>query len=408
MPLKYAWRLLHTFRTPARGGCAFGSRRSVRFDTRLFELQAGSPAAPRANNLKVAWKSSMNRKGIVRHAKRAAVWAVALALSACQQDKPEATGPAGFYDGRNIRWIVPYSPGGGYDEYARLLSPFLQKYTGARVDIVNMPGAGGMRGANELFNAPDNGLTIGLINGSALVVNEIAGMRGAEYKIAEFDYLGRIVADKRVFVVTLDSGYDTIQEVFEANGQFKVGATGLGGSTYLDAVVINEAFNLSLDIVHGFDSSSNVKQSMLRGNIAGTWGSWGSAVDAVDDGRHKVLLQSGRKRLPELPDVPTAFELAETAKNPARAREILSAWELLHDVGRPLAAPPGTPPERLEFLREAFAKAMQDPELLEITSRTRRPLDYASAVEMKRVIVDAVNLPDEIEPIFVRAVTGEL
>lgn len=355
----------------------------------------------------------MNRNGFVRRTMGIATAVIALlTLAACQagkqQEGPPKTGAAAFYDGRNIRWIIPYSPGGGYDEYARLLGPFLEKYIGARVDIVNLPGAGGMRGANDLFNAPKNGLTIGLINGSALVVNEIAGMRGAEYKIAEFDYLGRIVADKRVFVVTLDSGYDNIQEVFAANDQFKVGATGLGGSTYLDAVVINEAFNLSLDIVHGFDSSSNVKQSMLRGNIAGTWGSWGSAVDAVDDGRHKVLLQSGRKRLPDLPDVPAAFELADTAKDPARTREILSAWELLHEVGRPLAAPPGTPPERLEFLRAAFAQAMQDPELLEIAQKTRRPLDYLSAEDMKRVIVDAVDMPDDIEPIFVRVVKGEL
>lgn len=355
----------------------------------------------------------MNRNGVVRRATCATFLAITLlALSGCQPGgspgAPALTGPAAFYDGKNIRWIVPYSPGGGYDEYARLLGPYLEKYTGARVDIVNLPGAGGMRGANELFNSPKNGLTIGLINGSALVVNEIAGMRGAEYKIAEFDYLGRIVADRRVFAVTLDSGYDSIQEVFEANGSFRVGATGLGGSTYLDAVVVNEAFDLSLDIVHGFDSSSNVKQSMLRGNISGTWGSWGSAVDAVDDGRHKVLLQSGRSRLPELADVPTAFELAGTTADPVRTREILSAWELLHEVGRPLAAPPGTPPERLQFLRDAFAKAMQDPELLAIAAKTHRPLDYAMAEEMQRVIVDALEMPQEIEPIFVRAVKGEI
>ena len=64
--------------------------------------------------------------------------------------------------------------------------------------------------------------------------------------------------------------------------------------------------------------------------------------------------------------------------------------------------------ERLEFLRGAFASAMQDPELAEIARRTRRPLDYLSADEMKRVIVDAVDMPDDIEPIFVRAVNGEL
>jgi tripartite-type tricarboxylate transporter receptor subunit TctC len=352
--------------------------------------------------------------GILRHATRIAVVVVAIlvGLSACHQggesDGPEKTGAAAFYDGRNIRWIIPYSPGGGYDEYARLISPFLEKYTGARLDILNLTGAGGMRGANALFNAPKNGLTIGLINGSALVVNELAGMRGAEYKIAEFDYIGRIVADKRVFAVTLDSGYETIQEVLGANSKFKVGATGLGGSTYLDAVIINEALNRELDIVHGFDSSSVVKQSMLRGNIAGTWGSWGSAVEAVDTGQHRVLLQSGRKRLEDLPDVPTAFELVDVTDNPQRTRAILSAWETLHEVGRPLAAPPGTPPERLEFLREAFRQAMHDPELLAIAERTNRPLDYLSAEEMNRIIQEATDMAPDIEALFVRAVKGQL
>ena len=110
-------------------------------------------------------------------------------LTGCAQEDAgsEALEPEAFYDGRNIRWIIPYSPGGGYDEYARLLSPYLEKYTGARIDILNLPGAGGMRGANDLYTSPKNGLTIGLINGSALVVNELAGMRGAEYEIDGFD-----------------------------------------------------------------------------------------------------------------------------------------------------------------------------------------------------------------------------
>lgn len=332
--------------------------------------------------------------------------------SGCQpaEERPgvEKTGPAAYYDGRNIRWIIPYSPGGGYDEYARLVSPYLEKYTGARVDIVNLPGAGGMRGANDLFNAPKNGLTIGLINGSALVVNEIAGMRGADYRIGEFDYLGRIVADKRVFVVSLDSGLNTIGELFEVNDKAKIGATGLGGSTYLDAVIINEAFDRQLNIVHGFDSSSVVRQAMLRGNIVGTWGSWGSAIEAVDAGQHKVLLQSGRQRLQELPDVPTAFEIATETNSSERAQAILAAWEILHEVGRPLAAPPGTQPERLQFLREAFSSAMQDPGLQEIATRTNRPLDYASAEEIQRIIREATNMPDDLRSIFVRAVKGEL
>lgn len=331
-------------------------------------------------------------------------------LSGCTSGDGDAenTSPEDFYKGKSIRWIIPYSPGGGYDEYARLIAPYLEKYTGARVDILNLPGAGGMRGANDLFNAQKDGLTIGLINGSALVVNELAEMRGAEYKITEFDYLGRIVADRRVFSVTLDSGFDSIDKLWDAGSSVKIGATGLGGSTYLDAVIINEAFGLDLNIVHGFDSSSVVRQAMLRGNIAGTWGSWGSALDSVDNGAHRILLQSGRERLKELAEVPLALELIDRSNDPERTSRILSAWETLHEVGRPLAAPPGTQPERLAYLRKAFQSAMTDPELLEKSATLSRSLDYANAEEMQRVIRESVEMPEDLKRLFVKAIRGEL
>lgn len=332
-------------------------------------------------------------------------------LTACQpaaDEGPPKTGAAEFYDGKNIRWIIPYSPGGGYDEYARLIAPYLEKHIGARVDVYNLPGAGGLRGVIELYNAPKNGLTIGLINGSALVMNELADMRGADYNIGEFEYLGRVVADRRVFVIALDSGIKSIDDIWTAKSRVKIGATGLGGSTYVDAVITNEAFGLNLDIVHGFDSSSVVRQAMLRGNIVGTWGSWGSALDAVDEGQHKVILQSGRQRMDELPDAPTTFEMVDRTPDPERTLAILNEWQTLQEVGRPVAAPPGTHPERLKFLSEAFGDAMQDPEFLAAAEKSGRTTDYASAEQMDQIIVDALNMPVDVKELFVRAVKGEL
>lgn len=334
-----------------------------------------------------------------------------LGISACQppaDDTARETGPAAFYDGRNIRWIIPYSPGGGYDEYARMLAPYLEKYTGARVDIVNLPGAGGMRGANELFNSRPDGLTIGLINGSGLVVSALAGISGADYDLNRFEYLGRIVADARVLVVGADSEYDSFAELLEAGSAARIGATGLGGSTYLDAIVMNEAFDGEIGIIHGFDSSSIIQQAMLRKNIAGTWGSWGSLLEPVSAGRQKVILQSGTARLAALPDVPTAFELAGTTADPEWTRAILNAWESLQAVGRPVAAPPETPPERVEFLANALSSALHDPELVATAERSRRMLHPATAGEMRRIVSAATNMPAKVRTLFVRAVKGEL
>lgn len=333
------------------------------------------------------------------------------AVAACQpaqNDGPPKEGVAAFYDGRVIRWIIPYSPGGGYDEYGRMIAPYLGKYTGARVDILNLPGAGGMRGVNELYHSANDGLTIGTMNGSALVTNELAGMRGADYKVGEFEYLGRLVADARVLVVSLESGYESFEEFWRLGQTVKIGATGLGGSTYVDAVITNEALEMDLDIIHGFDSSSVVRQAMLRGNIVGTWGSWGSALDAVDQGRDRIVLQSGKQRAPDLPHVPTAFEMADKVDQPERAVAILRAWESLHAVGRPVAMAPGTDADKVQFLSEALGKALNDAELLDTAASTGRPINHASAEEMRRIVNDAMVMPDDIRELFVRAIRGEI
>jgi len=320
----------------------------------------------------------------------------------------DTSAAAAFYNGKVIKWIIPYSPGGGYDEYVRLIAPFMEKYSGARIDVLNLPGAGGMRGVNELYSSPNIGLIIGIINGSALITSQLAGIKGAEYELDKFEYIGRIIADPRVLVFTNQSDIRTFDEILNADTPIKIGATGLGGSTYVDAVISKEAFNLNIEIIHGFDSSSVVRQSMLRGNIYGTWGSWGSAEEGVDSGLEFVVVQSGRERLPDLMDVPTVFEFLDKTSNPAHTTAILTAWDALIEVGRSVAAPPGTPVDRVAFLREAFNKALHDPELLAKSEQTGRPIDYASGEDVTRITIDATQMPPDIEALFVKAIRGEL
>lgn len=315
---------------------------------------------------------------------------------------------AAFYKDNVIKWIVPYKPGGGYDEYSRLLAPYMEKYTGARVDIVNMPGSGGMKGAVEIFKSPADGLNIGIINGSAMVTNQLAEIEGAEYKVGDYNYLGRIVADQRVFVVGANSGIDSFDDLMSDGETVVIGATGLGGSTYVDAVISGEAFGMDQKVVHGFNSSGDIRTAMLRGDLHAMWGSLGSALDGINNGDHKVILHDQRQATGILEGIPSIWDVAAGMDDPAKVTEILEAWDALSAVGRPVAAPPGVPEDRLAFLRDAFAKAMNDPEFVAKANESSRDLAYAPGEDMGRIAKAATELSPELNTLFVAAIRGEL
>jgi tripartite-type tricarboxylate transporter receptor subunit TctC len=313
-----------------------------------------------------------------------------------------------FYKGNVIKWIVPYDPGGGYDDYSRMIAPYFEKYTGARVDIVNMPGSGGMKGAVEIFNSPADGTYVGIINGSAMVTNQLAEIEGANYKVGQYSYLGRIVSDPRVFVAASNSGIDSFEDLQTDGETAIVGATGLGGSTYVDAVIIGDAFGIDQKVVHGFDRSGDIRTAMLRGDVDAMWGSLGSALDGIAAGEHKVILHAEKEPRPEFEGAPSIFDLAAKTDNPERTMKILKSWEALNAVGRPVAAPPGVPEDRLKFLQDAFEKVMTDPEFVATAKEAKRDLLYASGAEMAEIAKTATELDPDIHDLFVRAIRGEI
>ena len=337
--------------------------------------------------------------------------AAAMALAAVtlgQAGMASAQDAAEFYKGKAIKFIVPYDPGGGYDEYARMIAPYLEKYTGARVDIANMPGSGGMKGAVEIFNSPADGLNIGIINGSAMVTNQLAGIEGANYKVGEYNYLGRMVADRRVFVASKESGITDYESLKNHGKPVIVGATGLGGSTYVDAVISGNVFDIDQKVVHGFDRSGDIRTAMLRGDVDAMWGSIGSALEGIDSGDLKVILTDQRDPKGVLEGVKTIWQVADDMPDKDHVIEVLNAWDALSAVGRPVAAPPGVPEDRMAFLRDAFDKAMQDPEFVAGAEESKRDLVYASGEEMAKIAKDATELTPEINDLFVKAIRGEI
>ena len=96
---------------------------------------------------------------------------------------------ASFYKGKTVHFIVGYSPGGGYDTYARLLAPYFEKATGATVVVENKPGAGGITALNQLVRGAADGLSFQMLNGEAAILSQLTGKAGVAYDMTKVSIL---------------------------------------------------------------------------------------------------------------------------------------------------------------------------------------------------------------------------
>ncbi len=178
---------------------------------------------------------------------------------------------------------------------------------------------------------------------------ELSGEHDGQYKVADFGYIGRISATPRVLVVRTGYSFRTFKDMLSTGRSFILGASGPGGSTYLDAVVTGHLFSLNQQVING---SADIRLALLRGDVEAMWGSAGSLRKGVAAGDFRAITHTSRKPAGYLAGVPSIFSFARDF--PSDHQSLLAAWAALSETGRPLVAPPGTPHDRLMFLREAL------------------------------------------------------
>jgi tripartite-type tricarboxylate transporter receptor subunit TctC len=278
---------------------------------------------------------------------------------------------ADFYHGKNVNLMIGVNVGGSYDRDARLVARYLGSHLPGNPTIVpqNMIGGGGIVMANFLQTiAPKDGSTIGMIP-NTLVVNQLVGMTAVRYDVGKFHWIGSIMpAAHSAMVAWHASGITGIADA--RRGQVTAGASPKGSFLYAMPALLNEFLGTKFKIVAGYQGIASVYLAMERGEVDSLGITWGEfkveKSDMVRDGKIRILVQSAPKAA-DLPEVPTVDELAkdETDRGPM---DFLLAGNAL---GRPLAAPPGTPVERVAALRTAFEETMKDPRFLHDVEASR-------------------------------------
>ena len=108
------------------------------------------------------------------------------------------------------------------------------------------------------------------------------------------------------------------------------------------------------------------------------------------------LYQTGRKRDPRLADVPTLYEIMDRHKTPENGRRLATVILANGTLGRPIFTSPGTPPDRVKVLREAYAKMLKDPAFVDDIKKKKFELDPISGEELEVMVKEVMTQPPEI------------
>jgi tripartite-type tricarboxylate transporter receptor subunit TctC len=299
-----------------------------------------------------------------------------------------------FFKGNMINFIVTTSPGGGFDLYARMIAPALEKYTGSSVVIKNIPGGGSIVGTNALFNAKPNGLNIGILNGTGMVLGQLMEQKGARYDMKRFTIIGRISADEEFVYIGSKSPFKTLDALLNSKDkETKWVSNGKTDSVYYRVVLVCELLRLHrAKTMTGYPGSTEANLAILRGDADGTAGTYSSRQSLVDAGEFIPVLILAKKRSNAFPKVPSIYEVPGLS---ASDRSLIDFLIGLDQLGRLIAAPPSLEQGKTNYLRAVLRKVCEDPGVVARAKKEKRDIDYAPHEDIAQMIKDVLNAPPD-------------
>ena len=302
---------------------------------------------------------------------------------------PAAAADAGYFRGKTVTYIVATGPGGGYDSYGRLIARYMQKFLpGSRFVVRNVPGAGHIVGANTIYAAKPDGLTIGMFN-TGLIYDQLLKREGVLFDLNKFSWIGKAANDTRALMLSKTSGFRTIDDLLKSRAPIKFAAAGVGSAAYNDTRILADALHLNVQIVPGFTGNEG-EMSMLRNEVVAEVGTAESMEEFVKQGHgYFALAISGDPAA--LPGVPRATQYVKDE----RGKRLLALINALSEIGRLTAGPPGIPANVLNEERQAFDAAVKDAQFLAEAKKLDLDIHPASGQQVEVKIKAALNQPPE-------------
>lgn len=307
---------------------------------------------------------------------------------------PARASDLGYFADKTITLYVGYGAGGGYDQYARLLSRHMVGFVPGKPTMIvrNMPGGGSLVALNHVYNVAARDGTSIVTFGPEVAFEPLRGAAGIKFDTLKLNWIGSMNRQVSIAVFTTQSGIKTITDARAR--KIVVGASGMGSQSYLNPIVYNAFLGTNFTVVTGYTGTKEITLAMEKGELQGIAGwSWDSLklerpawADSKDV---TIAMQVSDRRHPEIAHVPNIYDYV-TKEEDRLTLDLIFAHQML---GRPFALAPGVPEANLATLVKAFDATMTDKAFRAEADRIKLEIDYVGADEISRHVQRIFAMP---------------
>lgn len=318
-------------------------------------------------------------------------------------------GPAAAqsFAGKTITVYIAVGPGGGYDAYGRMLAGNIGRHLAGNPTVIptNMPGGGGRKLGNYLYNAaPKDGSAIAIIHHTT-VYDSAFGSKGVQFNSSKFNWLGSMAGFTSIGFTWHDAGIRSVADARKKTAT--MGSTGKGATSWQYCNLLNNMFGTKFKLITGYKGAKGIYFAVEQREVDGACGlSWTVTKTRqphwIREKKIDIFVQFALNRNPELSQVPTIMEMARNPEETKVLRFIYSGLKM----ARPFTAPPGLPKATVAALRKAFVATYKDPKFLAEAKRRKFPIDPLDGAAVQQVVNDIYNAPAALKEKAKAALTG--
>jgi tripartite-type tricarboxylate transporter receptor subunit TctC len=243
-----------------------------------------------------------------------------------------------------VKLIVGFPPGGAGDQFARILAERLQQELQTSVVVDNRAGAGGLTAVAAFQRAAADGFTLMMHTGSTAVSAPISRKVPPYNPVEDFAWVALL--SEAPFLIAVNPALPVtdlkslVAHAKAQGGKLSYGHAGLGTTVHLAAELFKERAGIAVaDIPYA--GSGPALTDTIGGNVAFIVETYGTLIEHHKAGRVRIVGALAESRLPELPDIGTARDIG---------------LDVVAGTSNLLAAPLGTPPERLAVIAAAVGR----------------------------------------------------